>query len=375
MSAARPFPWPTLDAVRRADVEILPIVRQATLRLIDPAGATASLRSLLGDCEIEMRLRRVSSSSPRIEDAAIGVLVVPAERVDRRAAVAIVLEHALAGALVARALKRPGPRLVDPDRRSSAALAGAAAAILVAAARRQGHAPLRVLSAGSAHAVLGELVAVDPVLVGVTLTVLVDHDAYLAHAFFPRAALGGLEPHELDAATLATMGGVPMELRIVAAVVEITPDDLAALRPGDALVVGPLSLAGPVLLAAAGSEVGLRADLGEDGRVVLRDGPFPLVPSTEGASQDGETEEHMDKDALAHAVGQTPLVLRVEIGAVQLTAREWAAVGAGDVLATGKRVGEAVVLRVGAAEVARGELVDLEGEIGVRIVSRTEGGA
>ncbi len=83
----------------------------------------------------------------------------------------------------------------------------------------------------------------------------------------------------------------------------------------------------------------------------------------------------MDKDALAQAVGETPLVLRVEVGAVQLTAREWAALGPGDVIATGKRVGEAVVLRVGGAEVARGELVEIEGEVGVRIVSRTEGNA
>jgi len=373
MRASRPFPWTTLDAVRRADVEVLPVVRRAVTELVDPAAASAALRALVGECELDARLRRVSSSPPRVEQSAVGMLLAPAERADRSSAIVVVLEHALAGALAARALKRQAPRVVDPERQSSAALAGAAAAVLVAAARRDGRAPLRVLTAGGAHAVLGELVAIDPNPVGVTLTVLLDHDAYLAHAFFPRQALGALPPFELDVRGLAGLGGLPVELRLVAAVVEISPDDLAALRPGDALVVGTLSIApgnigfaGSVLLVAPGSEVCVRADLGEDGRVVLRDGPLPLVPSSEERSD-------MDKDALAQAVGQSPLVLRVEVGAVQLTAREWAALGPGDVIATGKRVGDAVVLRVGNAEVARGELVDIEGEIGVRIVSRTEG--
>jgi len=353
-------------------LEVLPLVRRAVARSIDPSAAEAALRALVGDCELDVRLRRVSSSPPRVDESAIGVMLVPAERADRRNAVAIILEQALAGGIAARALKRPPPRVIDPDHRSSPALAGATAAILVAAARRQGQAPLRVLSSGAAHAILGDLVAIDPNPVGVTFTVLLDHDAYLAHAFFSRSALQAVPPFELDTDALARLGGLPIELSIVVAVALTSSDDLAALRPGDALLVGPLSIAGDktgfagsILLAAPGSEVCLRADLGADGRVVLRDGPLPLVVT--------EEKSEMEKDALAQAVGQTPLVLRVEVGAVQLTAREWAAVGPGDVIATGKRIGEAVVLRVGSAEVARGELVEIEGEIGVRIVSRTEG--
>jgi flagellar motor switch/type III secretory pathway protein FliN len=65
-----------------------------------------------------------------------------------------------------------------------------------------------------------------------------------------------------------------------------------------------------------------------------------------------------------------PLVVRVEVGAVTLTASEWAALGPGDVVALGRRVHEPIVLRVAGAEVARGELVDIEGELGVRIRER-----
>jgi len=41
------------------------------------------------------------------------------------------------------------------------------------------------------------------------------------------------------------------------------------------------------------------------------------------------------------------------------------------VVSLGKRIGEHVVLRVAGVEVARGELVDLDGEVGVRIVARS----
>ena len=76
------------------------------------------------------------------------------------------------------------------------------------------------------------------------------------------------------------------------------------------------------------------------------------------------------KDALSESMGDVPVVVRVEIGMVQLPAREWAKLSTGDVLTLGKRIGEHVVLRVAGEEVARGELVEVEGEIGVRIVSR-----
>ena len=61
------------------------------------------------------------------------------------------------------------------------------------------------------------------------------------------------------------------------------------------------------------------------------------------------------------------MMVRIEIGAVSMTAREWAELGPGDVIESGRRIAEPVVLRVAGREVARGELVNLEGELGVRI--------
>lgn len=65
-----------------------------------------------------------------------------------------------------------------------------------------------------------------------------------------------------------------------------------------------------------------------------------------------------------------PLVLRVELCAVSLSARQWADVQEGDIVETGVRLGEPVVLRISGQTVGRGELVNVEGEVGVRITER-----
>jgi flagellar motor switch/type III secretory pathway protein FliN len=75
-------------------------------------------------------------------------------------------------------------------------------------------------------------------------------------------------------------------------------------------------------------------------------------------------------EALVAAIGDVPVVVRVEIGEATLPAREWAALARGDVIALGRRVGDRVVLRVGGVPVARGELVEIDGEVGVRVAER-----
>jgi type III secretion system YscQ/HrcQ family protein len=61
--------------------------------------------------------------------------------------------------------------------------------------------------------------------------------------------------------------------------------------------------------------------------------------------------------------------LTVEVARFSLTVAELSRLRAGDVLVTGRRIGERVQLRVSGGLFAEGELVDVEGEVGVRIVS------
>jgi flagellar motor switch/type III secretory pathway protein FliN len=63
--------------------------------------------------------------------------------------------------------------------------------------------------------------------------------------------------------------------------------------------------------------------------------------------------------------------VRVEIATAMMTAREWASLGPGAVVQLGQRVGNPVTIRVGGIAIASGELIDIDGEVGVRILSRT----
>ena len=76
--------------------------------------------------------------------------------------------------------------------------------------------------------------------------------------------------------------------------------------------------------------------------------------------------------ALAEAVADAPVVVRVELGSVTMTAREWARLGPGDVVELGRPLGSLVTLRAGGVALAEGELVEVEGELGVRLIATRE---
>ena len=80
----------------------------------------------------------------------------------------------------------------------------------------------------------------------------------------------------------------------------------------------------------------------------------------------------MNADTTARVLDDAAVVVRVELGSVEMKAHEWAQLSAGDVITLGRKLGEAAILRVGGVEVARGELVQVDGEYAVRILARSE---
>ncbi len=371
----RRYPWHSLASVSREEAS----AHRSLLRWAD---ARASLTALAGAlrhllaAEIELLVRSAAATDGVEARAdAVAVLLAGIDE-DPVAAAFVEVESALASAILTRVLRRPvHVPLAAADPRSPS-LAGALAAVLVSCARRHHRgAPLRVLAAGSSADVVASLPRAEGGLACASLTVLLDHDAYSARAAVPLALARAALLPRWDRAALAALGPVPLTMPVVAAAFAVTLTDVASLAPGDALLPGRwglrsagTSIVGPVYLSAPSATVGLRADLVEGGRLVLRGELDELVDP--GASE-GMMVDTNETDALLENVGALPVVLRVEVGEATMPARDWAALRQGDVVTLGRRLGDPVVIRSNGAAIATGELVEVDGEVAVRILGRT----
>ncbi len=213
------------------------------------------------------------------------------------------------------------------------------------------------------------------------MTVLVGDDAYAARVVLRGTPALSAPPAAWNARALFSLGAMPIAMPVVACASLAQLSDVAALRVGDVWLPGtwPLELArdgessaslrGPVILAAPGATCGARARLVEGGRLVLSG------EADDVCAAEADMTEPYGEGALLETVGDVPVVVRVEIGEAQMTARDWASLRKGDVITLGRRVGEQVVLRVGGVAIARGELVNVDGEVGVRIAERVAGDA
>ncbi len=317
---------------------------------------------------VEARSRSVTRDVKPTE----GAVAVVLERADLEARTFVIeVEPALAAALVSRALRRPAAKVIDPSKPGTEPIAGAVAAIAVAIARRAGT-PLRVVAAGSATSILASLGS--GARIAAALTIMVEYDAFVARVIVADGAIAAPLP-SLDVTALGALRGLPLALPIVAASSRSTVAEMASLCVGDVWLPGECTIrrerdgwVGTVQLVAARAERGVLADLAAGGKLVLRDGEGRL-----GWTAEGDEGDMVDKDALLESVGEVPVIVRVEIGTAEMSAREWAGASVGDVITLARRVGEPVVLRVAGVEVARGELVEVEGEVGVRITQKTGG--
>jgi type III secretion system YscQ/HrcQ family protein len=246
-------------------------------------------------------------------------------------------------------LERQGERL-------DSTLSGALAALVIEVARRFAREPVELAT----RALAEPFVSID-------VTVRVDEKPHRAYVLVSDRA----PPSSEIPATLADLGGVEISLPIVIAVSLATRSELDALRPGSAWLPGTGAMTdargvGRGVLAAPNGDSGASVDLTQDGRIVLREERVEIAADP-AASEHSEMAEANGDDTLTEAVLEAPVVVRVELGMVSMPASDWAKLRPGDVIETGQRVAEPVVLRIAGHAVARGELVDVDGELGVRI--------
>lgn len=368
-----PFPFTTLDVLTRADVALAARLRRVARDFVDVGAIEEAVSELAGE-RVRITVRRHRRlESPRGTDEAIGVvLAMPDEPAPSRR-VLVEVDGALGASLASRALRQRAPRIVEPGRPPSPAIAGAFAAVLVAVLRRaHGSAVAKVIAAGPGAELARDLLLTERDVTTTTLTVVVGDDAFEARVSVPNAFAPAPEAMPLSAGALRGMRDASIAMPLVLTTTLASRADLEALSPGDAFVPPKLgvtpsddgSLLGAVALVAPRSERGLAADLAKDGRLVIR-GLLESHPWSR--------EEPMSSEATTtvEALEDAPVVVRVELGTVEMKAREWADLGPGDVVSLGRKLGDPAILRVGGVELARGELVQVDGEYAVRILGRT----
>jgi flagellar motor switch/type III secretory pathway protein FliN len=346
----KPYPWAALGRVSRAELGPLAAAQTAWVATLDPALAGEELGSLTGTT-VGLEVTAFGSGSPprRFPEVTLRA---------GAATVTLGVEPDLAAALLARVLGRPFA-LAEPGAALSPALEGALAALAVEVARRVSDVP-----------VVLERTAVSSAGLRVEAIVRVERQAYSAYAL-----VGGDADitRRGETADIDALGDVPLTIPLVVAASLVARADLerlvrgAAFLPSDVWVDARGHGRG-VLVAATGSR-GVWVDLPPDGRIVLRDAtaelPFDAVGS--GDTMPDANDSNDVNETLTDAALDAPVVVRVELGVVSLSARRWAELRPGDVVETGQSLGEPVVLRVAGRAVARGELVDVDGSVGVRV--------
>ena len=345
---ATPYPWTALERVSRVAAGRARAARRAVSRVLDPRRLAAALGELT-ECEVQLIVQRVSSEPPRRRPlTGLGL------ELGDGLLVALAIEPELAVNALGRVLRRP--IALSAHGALDDALAGALNAVALEVARRAGaRAPLFVVHSSDAWTHANEVFVEGTVLLGGT-----------PYQWVAALRIPELTPSE--PASLAALGELPIALPLVVGLGLAERTQLADFQPGNAWFPGAgLWLAsngsGRGALAASNQDHGLSVELSPDGRIVLRGESVQLFVEA------GElmTDSAKPEASLADAVLDSPVVVRVEIGAVSMTAREWAELSPGDVIEAGRRIAEPVVLRIAGREVARGELVSLEGELGIRI--------
>ena len=366
-AAVGAYPWHSLCSMPREAVGMLRDARRAAVASVDLSALCQALGEIVGsDVRVLIPHVQIVTDVP----APTGICLALGSQ-DGALEVDLEIDRDLAVTLVGAVVGHPA-RTANPHARVDWELEGAVAAIVCKVLRRAHGASesLGLLGPGSLRRASGER------LLQLCGTILVGDDAFSVRVTArkrPSAAPAMPSPREL----LISLGDLVLSVPAVVAAAVAQPAEIDALAYGDVFLPGKgwtvtrasgarSSLSGTVTVAAPAHDRGIIAKLGSSGElVVVGPGASPL--DTEIPMENPKA----DNAAICDAVLEAPVVVRVELGAVSLTAREWASLGPGDVIPLGKRVAEPAVLRIAGIQVATGELVEIEGELGVRIRERT----
>lgn len=361
------YPYDRVPKVSRAEVEL----RRRFARRALPVDGTRALEALAEVVGAELRAGTDAlfvcdpgTLRAALVEPLVGVVLVPAGAAPGRLAL-LECDPALAGWVADRLLGGEG--VADP----SAPLADVHRGAL-------GYAAARVADAAELPWRVGPVLTTEDAFVAalgdegsavwsVDLTVAAPRLGAAPRTlrlWVPRAFLDALPP----APATTTVRDLPLAMQLDAGEAELSTEVLRSLRGGDVLVPDELWWpGGRARLRARGATSGWWCQATDDGWVVQDDWRALEAPAAEGRRMETEEEDTRTDGAVA-AVGDAPVTLGLELASFELTVAELAALKPGEVVATGVPIGEAVRLRAGSKVIAIGELVEVEGEVGVRLI-------
>ncbi len=307
-----PLPF-DLPALSRGFASLTPAARGAGLRAADAAA------------------RRVSSLLGR--DVAVRARATPGAPGTRAAAARLALDLT---AVPAAALLEIDPALViglvDVLAGGAGAGAGATAITPIEAAALE----LLALAALDGACAVAEIE--DALALAIELEITAGPVSGHARLLLPASAVRALAGAGAEGPALAAR--IPASFRSGRA--PLSPEELAALAAGDVVLLDPPQDAPDALVLPAGARLGGRLE--------------------------GETF-HVMEITMNERTAQLPVTLEIELARVDLPLSEIARLEPGAALPLSIDRRGLVTLRVGDRSIGRGELVDVDGSVGVRILS------
>lgn len=372
VSDVAPFPFARLPKISGRDCALLRMGAR-TLSLNVPTAALDSLSTLLGaPLRVEPGLLETCPPGTLAECTAdpLVALILETGVSPRAPRLAIELEPRFALCLVDRALggtagiELPAPLSPLPEV-TCGVLAYLGARAVHAAGAAATH---RVRAVVTSSAALAHAIGDAGSLVWPALGTL-GEDTGVVRAWIPEPTLSApnAAARRVGAGVLASL---PITLVIEAGNAVLTATEVGSITPGDVVVLDHASarltdgrLTGTGVLHAAGATR-------TRWQVAITDG----IARLEGRAQHEERPMTLDTTKAESArnalelVGDAPIELRVELARISIPLEDLAQLRPGEVVTTGRALGSEVVLRAGERILATGELVDVDGEVGVRVL-------
>jgi type III secretion protein Q len=169
-----------------------------------------------------------------------------------------------------------------------------------------------------------------------------------------RAFVQEQEPAPLSAA----IASAEIDAHLLAGIADLTADDVTQLAEGDAVVLSSLKRSASGLAGNARLEF---PDFHLHGR--FEDGRFTLMSVTDVIAPEALMHD------TATQLSSLPIEVQVELAKLKVPLSKLDALQPGSVIDLGVALTDAVVLRIGDRAVAQAELVDIDGELGARIIA------